>query len=141
MPIYWDEQKKKGLLQKLKMVQRRQTAEAKEGLEVSANLVISHAKRNHVRGKSLTPWGVRLHRSRRFYVWSERLVNSMHAGKVTVYKNGLQIAVHASESYAAAVEKGGPNRRAFPFFGPAIKENRARISSSIMKAMKKVHAS
>ena len=127
MPIYWDEGKRKRLLSRLNLSTRHLMSAGKEGLEVSANLVATHAKTRHVRAKSLSREAVRRHADRRFYVWSERLANSIHPGRVEAYSHGLRIAVHASEAYAAAVEKGGPNRRAFPFMEPALNENRGNI--------------
>ena len=86
-------------------------------------LMANHAKRNHVRGKSLTPLQRRAHADKRYFTWSAKLTNSIQPRAVRFTQTEVIGEVVASESYAAIVELGDPpRRRAFPFFGPAIRE-------------------
>ena len=95
-------------------------------MERAQNLVVTHAKSQHLRGASLSREAVLEHEdlqgtgSPRFFTWSAKLVNSIHAEKVKVFVNGIKGEVTAGERYATKIELGGPNRRAFPFMGPAL---------------------
>ncbi len=130
-------------------------------MELSQNLVVTHAKSQHLRGKSLSREAVLVHEdlqgtgSPRFYTWSSKLVNSIHALKVKVLPNGFKGEVVAGEKYATAVETGEysktgeidtgaigvelgtPNRRAFPFLGPAITESAPAIILLFAKAVRR----
>lgn len=104
--------------------ERRVDAVSKTGLEIWAALVTAHAKANHQRGKGLSLQERTEHSDDRFYVWTNILVNSIAQGDVHYDPMGAEIEVMATADYAAAVELGGPNRRAFPFMTPALDANK-----------------
>jgi len=66
------------------------------------------------------------------------LVNSIKAEKVKALPYGITGEVTASEPYATLIEVGGPNRRAFPFFGPALVEEGPGIIILFGAAVSKV---
>jgi len=111
------------------------------GLEISANNVVTHAKLRHTFGKSLDPATVSEHPDKRFYTWTSNLVNSIRAGNVEQYPNGLLIEVTAGAGlgiYPQLVEYGGPGRREFPFMRPAM-SGTAKLNLSILgKAVRSV---
>ena len=89
-------------------------------MEKAQNLVVTHSKSNHIAASGLSAGERKTHADPRFYTHSAKLVNSIHAEKVKVFVNGLKGEVTAGERYATKIELGGPNRRAFPFMGPAL---------------------
>jgi len=94
------------------------------GLQVSANVVVKHAKAKHPRPASLTERVE--HPYPRYYDWTGNLTGSIRAGKVRVYTDGAEILVYAGSptiNYAASVEFGTPRSRAFPYMRPALQEN------------------
>lgn len=94
-------------------------------------------KRAHQFGPSLSKEIVREHPDDRFYSWTQELANSMMAGSAEVDKTGSPfVEVLTTESYAAKVELGGPNSRAFPFMGPALMTTQ-QAGISIMVAASK----
>jgi len=107
-------------------------------MEKSQNLVATNAKSKHVVGSSLSGEQRKSHPDSRFYTWSAKLVNSIKPEKVKVLSYGLTGEVTASEAYATLIEIGGPNRRAFPFFGPALEEEAVGIVAILGVAVSKV---
>ena len=98
----------------------------------------THAKSNHVAASQLSAGERKTHPDSRFYTHSAKLVNSIKAEKVKVFVNGLKGEVTASEPYATKIEVGGPNSRAFPFFGPAVTETAIPVIGLFATAVKKV---
>jgi len=80
----------------------------------------------------------KLHPDSRFYTWSGDAVNSIKAEKVKVSVNGLIGEITGSEPYMTLLEIGGPGRRAFPFFGPALEEEAVGIVAILGAAISKV---
>lgn len=107
-------------------------------MEKAQNLVATHAKNNHIAASQLSAGQRKTHADPRFYTHSSDLVNSIHAEKVQVFVNGLRGEVTAGERYATKIEIGGPNRRAFPFFGPALIDSTPAIIALFNIAVKKV---
>jgi len=107
-------------------------------MEKAQNLVATHAKNNHRVGSQLSPGERKSHPDPRFYTWSAKLVNSIHAEKVQVFVNGLKGEVTAGEKYATKIELGGPNSRAFPFMAPALTETAVPVVALLGAAVKKV---
>jgi len=107
-------------------------------MEKSQNLVVTHAKNNHIAATQLSAGERKEHPDPRFYTHSADLVNSIKAEKVQVFVNGLKGEVTASEPYATKIEVGGPNSRAFPFFGPALTDTAIPILAIMGAAVKKV---
>ena len=107
-------------------------------MEKSQNLVVTNSKSRHVVGSQLSREQVKEHSDPRFYTWSSDLVNSIKAEKVQVFVNGIKGEVTASEKYATKIEVGGPNRRAFPFFGPALTEEAVPIVALLGAAVARV---
>ena len=98
----------------------------KTGLEKAAGNTINKIKlKNHLWGKSLDRATVKEHPHKEFYVWTQELINSIRRSNVKVLMNGAEIEIRAGGGdidYAAAVELGGPKRRAFPFLKPGLDE-------------------
>jgi len=99
----------------------------KRALEDAAGNTINHikTKQEHLWGKSLDKKTVKAHPHKDFYVWTQKLLNSIHRSKVVVLINGAEIEIIAGGpqvDYAAGVELGGPNRRAFPFLIPGLED-------------------
>ena len=107
----------------LKLIKDWTAVELVKGMEISLNKIVTTAKSNHERAKSLSPSELKLHPSDRYYTHTGKLTGSIHAEKVQATLTGISGAVVASEAYAAKVELGGPNRRAFPFMQPALVGN------------------
>ena len=107
-------------------------------MEKAQNLVATHAKSNHIRAKGLPREVIKLHADPRFYIRSNKLVSGIKPEKIKVFVNGLRGEVTASEKYATKVEIGGPNSRAFPFFGPALVDSTPAIILLFATAVKKV---
>ncbi len=107
-------------------------------MEKAQNLVVTHAKSNHRAGSQISPGERKAHTDPRFYVWSNDLLSSIRAEKVKVFVNRITGEVVAGEKYATKIELGGPNSRAFPFFGPAITETAPAAILLFATAVKKV---
>ena len=107
-------------------------------MELSQNKVATNAKSRHVVGSQLSRPERKSHTDPRFYTWSSDLVNSIKAEKVKASITGITGEVTASEPYATLIEVGGPNRRAFPFFGPALTEEAVAIVAILGAAVSKV---
>ena len=105
-------------------------------MEKSQNLIATNAKSRHQARVSREE--AILHPDTRFYTWSGKLVSSIKAEKVQVFVNAIKGEVTASEPYATLIEIGGPNRRAFPYFGPALTEEAAPIILLMGNAVAKV---
>jgi len=120
----------------LQLVKNWTNESLKTGMEVSLNLIEVSAKANHKRAKSLSPDVRKEHPDERYYTWSGQLTGSVHAEKVKVSLTGLTGEVVASEAYAIPIELGGPNRRAFPFLGPALNDNSEEIFMILGSAVK-----
>jgi len=73
-----------------------------------------------------------------FYTHSADLVNSINAEKVKTFVNKIEGKVVAGEKYATKIEVGGPNRRAFPFFGPALVKKTPEIIAIMGAAVAEV---
>jgi len=91
-----------------------------------------------LRGKSLSPYGVRDHQEERYFTWSGDLTGSIHSEGAKATLSNISGVVSASEAYAEKVELGSPNRRAFPFLGPALSDNDEKIVELFATAVKKV---
>lgn len=122
----------------LELVKTFTAAELITAMEKSQNLVATHAKNNHIAASGLSAGERKTHSDPRFYTHSAKLVNSIKAEKVQVFVNGLKGEVTASEPYATKIEIGGPNSRAFPFFGPALTETAIPVVALLGAAVKKV---
>ena len=122
----------------LKLVKTFTEIELIQAMEVSQALVANHAKANHLKGKNLSAAERKAHSDPRFYAWSQKLVNSIHSEKVKVTAFNIKGEVSAGEKYAARVELGSANSRAFPFFGPALEKNSQEIINTFAAAVKKV---
>ena len=107
-------------------------------MEKSQNLVATNAKNNHIAASGLSAEERRTHTDPRFYTWSAKLVNSIHAEKVKVFVNGIKGEVTAGEKYATKIELGGPNSRAFPFLVPALVETGPATILLFAEAVRKV---
>jgi len=117
-------------------------------------LVATHAKNNHNAASQISAGERKDHPDPRFYTHSGKLVSGIKAEKVQVFANGLKGEVTASEPYATKVETGDynktgdislvgtelgtPNRRAFPFLGPALNETAVGQIALFLAAVKKV---
>jgi len=129
--------------QNLKRVGSWTDSAIKEALERAAGNTISHIKTKqiHLWGKSLTKVTVKEHPHKEFYMWTEELINSIRRGNVEAYLNGAQIEIRAGDktiNYAALVELGGPNRRAFPFLKPALEKTQGENLVIMAGVLKKV---
>ena len=122
----------------LKLVETFTMAELKQAMEISQALVANSAKANHLKAKNLSAAERKVHSDPRFYSWSQKLVNSIHAEKVKVSAFGIKGEVSAGEKYAARVELGTANSRAFPFLEPALAKNSQEIINILGAAVKKV---
>ena len=107
-------------------------------MEKGQNLVATHAKSNHRVASGLSRAAIKEHADPRFYTRSTKLVSGIKAEKVKIFVNGLKGEVTASEPYATRVEIGGPNSRAFPFFGPAVTETAPAVILLFATAVKQV---
>jgi len=107
-------------------------------MEKAQNLVVTHSKSNHIAASGLSAGERKTHSDERFYTHSADLVNSIKPEKVKVFVNGLKGEVTASEPYATKIEIGGPNRRAFPFMGPALTGTAVAQIALFAAAVKKV---
>jgi len=107
-------------------------------MELSQNKVATNAKSRHLVGKQIPLGERKSHSDPRFYTWSNKLVSGIKAEKVKVFTYGITGEVTASEKYATLIEIGGPNRRAFPFFGPALEEEAIGIVAILGAAVSKV---
>lgn len=109
-------------------------------MELSQNKVVTNAKSRHVVGSQLSREQRKSHPDERFYTWSAGLVNSIKAEKVKAFTYGITGEVTASKKYATLIEIGGPKRRAFPYFGPALVEEGPGIiilfGAAVAKAIK-----
>ena len=122
----------------LKLVKTFTDASLITAMELSQNKVATNAKSRHIVGSQLSREQRKTHPDSRFYTWSADLVNSIKAEKVQVFVNGLKGEITASEPYATLIEIGGPNSRAFPFFGPALEEEAVGIVAILGAAISKV---
>jgi len=122
----------------LKLVKTFTEIELITAMEKGQNLVATNAKENHVAAQSLSPAELKSHPDPRFYSHSSKLVNSIHPEKVKVSAFGLEGDVTAGEKYATKIEVGGPNSRAFPFFGPALIGTAPAVIELFALAVKKV---
>ena len=128
----------KELIAKLKTVDTMLNPELIKSMELSQNLVATHAKASHIRGKSLSLAERKEHPDERFYGWTQKLANSIHALKVKATPIKIEGSVVAGEKYAAKVETGGPNSRAFPFLGPAVNENGEAIIGIFIAGIRRI---
>lgn len=115
--------------------------EIREGLEISANNVVTHAKARHKFGKQLGRETARLHPDERFYTWTSETVNSIQAGEVTSFGDGAMIPVMAgneSMPWVKWLETGRPGARAFPFMGPALRETKSKNLKVMVERIKRV---
>lgn len=130
---------------RLKLIKNWSDQAILTGLEASADQVITHIKKTqtHLRGKSLSRGVVREHPHEHFYVWSQRLINSLYpSGEIQSRARGTAtgayVEVGAQEPYASIVERGGAGRRAFPFLGPALGATEAANLQIMANALKRV---
>jgi len=107
-------------------------------MELGQNKVVTNAKSRHVVGSQLSATERKAHPDERFYTWSDDLVSGIKAEKVKAFTYGITGEVTASEKYATLIEIGGPGRRAFPFFGPALVEEGPGIILILGAAVAKV---
>ena len=114
----------------------------KRALEKAAGNTINKIKsKDHIHGKTLSRQTVKEHPHKEFYSWSQELLNSIRRSEVKVKLDGAQIEIHAGDKtidYAAAVELGGPNRRAFPFLKPGLEETQGENIVIMAEEIKKV---
>lgn len=122
----------------LKLVQTFLNPVLIQAMEMSQNLVVTHAKHNHIRGKSLSPAERKEHADERFYGWSQKLVDSIHPEKVEARIYSIKGEVVAGEKYATKVEVGGSGRRAFPYMRPALDASNEAILLIFAAAVRKV---
>ena len=122
----------------LKLVKTFVDASLITAMELSQNKVATNAKSRHVKGSQLSSAERRSHPDERFYTWSADLVNSIKTEKVKALPYGITGEVTASEKYATLIEIGGPNRRAFPYFGPALEQEAVKIVALLGAAVSKV---
>jgi len=99
----------------------------KKALEKAAGNTINKIKsKDHLWGKTLSRQTVKEHPHKEFYSWSQELLNSIRRSEVSIkIAGGAEIEIRAGDKtidYAASVELGGPNRRAFPFLKPGLEE-------------------
>jgi len=115
----------------------------KRALQEAAGNTINHikTKQDHQWGKPLGRKTTAAHPHKHFYVWSQELINSIRRGYYKAYPNGAQTTIHAGGpdvDYAAAVELGGPNRRAFPFLQPGMEDMQKENIDTIARELSKV---
>lgn len=130
---------------RLKLIKNWSDQAILTGLEASADQVITHIKKTqrHLRGKSLSRAVVREHPHPEFYVWTQRLINSLYPSteirsKARGTVTGAYIEVGAQEPYASLVERGGAGRRAFPFLGPALGATKGANLQIMAEALRSV---
>jgi len=128
----------KELIANLKLIQNWTAVELKVAMEKSLNLIEVSAKANHTRGKSISREERKAHSDKRYYTWSGDLTGSIHSEGAKATLSNISGVVSASEAYAEKVELGSPNRRAFPFLGPALSDNDEKIVELFATAVKKV---
>ena len=128
----------KELIANLNLIQNWTAVELKRAMGKSLNLIATAAKEDHLRGDSLSPAGVKDHQEERYLTWSGELTGSIHSEGAKATLSSISGIVSASEPYAEKVEFGGPNRRAFPFLGPALDDNNEKILEMFAVAVKKV---
>jgi hypothetical protein len=58
--------------------------------------------------------------------------------KVQSTLSGASIEIGAEQAYAADVEKGTPNRRAFPYMGPALADTKDETLRILAIAVRRV---
>lgn len=126
----------------LKLIEDWADREILEGLQAGASEVIQHAQAGH--GRPASKAERIAHPDPRFYTWSSRLTNSMRLGETRVFKDGAQQEILAGGmfggqevDYAMAVEFGTSRSRAFPFFGPALKETGNKVLAILAKAIRR----
>ena len=114
----------------------------KTALEKAAGNTINRIKsKDHIHGKTLSRQTVREHPHKEFYTWTQELLNSIRRSEVKVFLNGAEIEIRAGSNtinYAAKVELGGPNRRAFPFLAPGLEETENENMVIMADELKKV---
>ena len=115
----------------------------KRALEEAAGNTINHikTKQEHIRGKSLSKKTAAQHPDKHFYVWTQKLLNSIRRSEVTVFINGAEIEIRVGGpqvDYAAVVEMGGPNRKAYPFLQPGLEDTQEEDIRIMARELSKV---
>jgi HK97 gp10 family phage protein len=96
-----------------------------QAMQMAGNLVVTRAKADHPRPASKSER--KAHPYKRFYTWTGKLVNSMRIGETQAFFDRIIQFIHAGDGltdYAAAVEFGTVNAKAYPFFLPALNDTK-----------------
>lgn len=136
------------LSENLARLERLDSPYLAEGMQRAANVAVTLMKANHPAPPASGSlykghFGYSLatkHDHQRFYTRSGKLVNSMRAGETKVETTKITQEVLAGDqyvNYAAPVELGGPNRRAYPYMAPAIIDPAVmqQIANAVTKAL------